>query len=182
MAAVEGHASQNPGAGGRGSGMVHARGASRAYSSGPGRAYVSTLGGARRRPGGRRPDSGTVTKALVDQGFKNTVVDHGAHLGIEVEIVARNPADRSGLRPVRDPPCDSRTHHHRDHYVRHVALPLSRSSDPIARVLMPAESQGFEICRNLGQPPPFRPASVGQGGSGVLCGWPTGGISPRRAG
>ncbi|WP_433432974.1 hypothetical protein [Nonomuraea sp. CA-141351] len=25
--------------------------------------------------------SGTVTKALVDQGFKNTVVDHGAGLG-----------------------------------------------------------------------------------------------------
>ncbi|MGP3937298.1 hypothetical protein [Nonomuraea sp. KM88] len=28
--------------------------------------------------------SGTVTKALVDQGFKNTVVDHGAGLGIDV--------------------------------------------------------------------------------------------------
>ncbi|MGP3930124.1 hypothetical protein [Nonomuraea sp. KM88] len=37
--------------------------------------------------------SGTVTKALVDQGFKNTVVDHGAGLGIDVEIVERNPAD-----------------------------------------------------------------------------------------
>jgi transposase len=36
---------------------------------------------------------GTVTKALVDQGFKNTVVAHGADLGIEVEIVERNPAD-----------------------------------------------------------------------------------------
>ncbi|WP_189241129.1 IS5 family transposase, partial [Planomonospora parontospora] len=33
--------------------------------------------------------SGTVTKALVDQGFKKTVVDHGAGLGIDVEIVQR---------------------------------------------------------------------------------------------
>lgn len=36
---------------------------------------------------------GTVTKALVDQGFKNTVVAHGADLGIDVQIVQRNPAD-----------------------------------------------------------------------------------------
>jgi transposase len=36
----------------------------------------------------------TVQKALVDQGFKNAVVSHGASLGIEVEIVERNPADR----------------------------------------------------------------------------------------
>ncbi|KOV35312.1 transposase [Streptomyces sp. XY431] len=35
----------------------------------------------------------TVTRALVDQGFKKTVVDHGASLGIAVEIVERNPAD-----------------------------------------------------------------------------------------
>lgn len=34
---------------------------------------------------------GTVRKALVDQGFKNQVVVHGAGLGIDVEIVARNP-------------------------------------------------------------------------------------------
>lgn len=37
---------------------------------------------------------GTVTKALVDQGFKNSVVAHGAGLGIDVEIVERNPADQ----------------------------------------------------------------------------------------
>lgn len=37
---------------------------------------------------------GTVTKALVDQGFKNQVVTHGARLGIDVEIVARNPQDK----------------------------------------------------------------------------------------
>jgi hypothetical protein len=36
---------------------------------------------------------GTVKKALVDQGFKNTVIAHGTDLGIEVEIVERNPAD-----------------------------------------------------------------------------------------
>ena len=35
----------------------------------------------------------TVTNALVDQGFKKTVVDHGAGLGIAVEVVERNPAD-----------------------------------------------------------------------------------------
>ena len=34
---------------------------------------------------------GTVRKALVDQGFKNQVVAHGAGLGIDVEIVARDP-------------------------------------------------------------------------------------------
>jgi transposase len=44
---------------------------------------------------------GTVKKALVDQGFKNTVVAHGAGLGIEVEIVGRNPADTgSSSRPT----------------------------------------------------------------------------------
>lgn len=37
---------------------------------------------------------GTVTKALVDQGLKNTVVAHGADLGIDVEVVQRNPADQ----------------------------------------------------------------------------------------
>ena len=35
----------------------------------------------------------TVTKAWVDQGFKKSVVDHGQALGIDVEIVERNPAD-----------------------------------------------------------------------------------------
>ena len=36
---------------------------------------------------------GTVTKALVDQRFKKTVVDHGQQVGIDVEVVERNPAD-----------------------------------------------------------------------------------------
>ncbi|MEU4066235.1 IS5 family transposase [Streptomyces wedmorensis] len=36
---------------------------------------------------------GTVEKALVDQGFKNQVVTHGDHLGIDVEIVQRNPQE-----------------------------------------------------------------------------------------
>ncbi|MFF1713125.1 IS5 family transposase [Streptomyces sp. NPDC058268] len=36
----------------------------------------------------------TVRKALVDQGFKKSVVDHGATLGIDVEIVERNPTDQ----------------------------------------------------------------------------------------
>lgn len=34
---------------------------------------------------------GTVRKALVDQGFKNQVVAHGAGLGIDVEIITRDP-------------------------------------------------------------------------------------------
>lgn len=34
---------------------------------------------------------GTVSKALVDQGFKTQVVTHGAGLGIDVQIVQRNP-------------------------------------------------------------------------------------------
>ncbi len=36
---------------------------------------------------------GTVARALVDQGFKNQVVAHGDHLGIDVEIVQRNPQE-----------------------------------------------------------------------------------------
>ncbi|MDJ0347678.1 IS5 family transposase [Streptomyces sp. H10-C2] len=36
----------------------------------------------------------TVRKALVDQGFKKSVVDHGKTLGIDVEIVERNPAEK----------------------------------------------------------------------------------------
>ncbi|MFI6505493.1 IS5 family transposase [Nonomuraea typhae] len=42
------------------------------------------------RAAAQRPDA--VTEALVDQGSKNAVVDHGARLGIDVEIVKRNPA------------------------------------------------------------------------------------------
>jgi transposase len=38
--------------------------------------------------------AGTVSKALVDQGFKNSVVAYGATVGIDVEVVERNPADR----------------------------------------------------------------------------------------
>lgn len=38
-------------------------------------------------------ETDTVEKALVDQGFKNTVVDHGEQVGIAVEVVERNPAE-----------------------------------------------------------------------------------------
>jgi hypothetical protein len=38
--------------------------------------------------------TGTVSKALVDQGFKNAVVAYGATAGIDVEVVERNPADK----------------------------------------------------------------------------------------
>ena len=42
--------------------------------------------------------TGTVSKALVDQGFKDGVVGHGRTLGIDVEIVERGPA-RIGFVP-----------------------------------------------------------------------------------
>jgi transposase len=38
--------------------------------------------------------TGTVRTALVDQGFKNAVTAHGATLGIDVQTVQRNPADK----------------------------------------------------------------------------------------
>ena len=38
--------------------------------------------------------TGTVSKALADQGFKSSVAAHGATLGIDVQVVERNPADR----------------------------------------------------------------------------------------
>lgn len=43
-------------------------------------------------------ETGTVQKALVDQGFKKTVVAHGERVGIAVEVVERNAAD-TGFTP-----------------------------------------------------------------------------------
>jgi transposase len=43
-----------------------------------------------------------VTKALVDQGFKTKVVEHGRTVGIDVEIVQRNPATTGFVpQPIR---------------------------------------------------------------------------------
>ncbi|MFB7032700.1 MULTISPECIES: IS5 family transposase [unclassified Streptomyces] len=42
---------------------------------------------------GAGTEPGAVKKALVDQGFKSTVQDHGAKVGVEVEVVKRNPGD-----------------------------------------------------------------------------------------
>jgi transposase len=36
----------------------------------------------------------TVRTALVDQGFKSSVVSHGATAGIDLQVVERNPADK----------------------------------------------------------------------------------------
>lgn len=44
----------------------------------------------------------TVTKAWVDAGFKEAVVEHGARLGIDVEIVQREPGTR-GFTPQSKP-------------------------------------------------------------------------------
>lgn len=38
-------------------------------------------------------EPGAVKKALVDQGFKRTAEDHGTKVGVEVEVVKRNPGD-----------------------------------------------------------------------------------------
>lgn len=43
-------------------------------------------------------DTDAVEKALVDQGFKKAVVAHGEKVGIEVEVVERNPA-QTGFVP-----------------------------------------------------------------------------------
>ncbi|PRX40117.1 transposase [Nonomuraea fuscirosea] len=42
----------------------------------------------------------TITKAWVDTGFKNAAVEHGARLGIDVEVVNRNP-DARGFQIVK---------------------------------------------------------------------------------
>lgn len=44
-------------------------------------------------------DTDVVQKALVDQGFKNAVVAHRQTVGIEVEIVGRNPG-QTGFAPI----------------------------------------------------------------------------------
>jgi hypothetical protein len=45
---------------------------------------------------------GTVRTALVDQGFKNSVVDHGRALGIDIQIVAHNQASTGFVpEPIR---------------------------------------------------------------------------------
>jgi transposase len=44
-------------------------------------------------------DNPTVQRAWVDAGFKNAVAEHGARLGIEVEVVQRDPATR-GFAPL----------------------------------------------------------------------------------
>jgi transposase len=44
-------------------------------------------------------DNPTVTTAWVDAGFKNAVADHGADLGIQVEVVHRDP-DTRGFAPL----------------------------------------------------------------------------------
>ena len=48
---------------------------------------------------GTEPDP--VKKALVDQGFKTAVADHGQKVGIEVEKVQRNPADTGCLPQLK---------------------------------------------------------------------------------
>jgi hypothetical protein len=41
-----------------------------------------------------------ISKSRVDTGFKNAVVEHGARLGIDVEVVNRNPGTR-GFQVVK---------------------------------------------------------------------------------
>lgn len=47
-------------------------------------------------------DTVTAQKALVEQGFKTVVVDHGKKVGIDVEVVERNPTTSGFLpQPIR---------------------------------------------------------------------------------
>ncbi|MFF4121779.1 hypothetical protein ACFY0P_51620 [Streptomyces sp. NPDC001714] len=46
--------------------------------------------------------AGTVRTALVDRGFEASVVEHGRTLGIDVQIVARDPVDTGFIPdPIR---------------------------------------------------------------------------------
>ncbi|WP_051573156.1 IS5/IS1182 family transposase [Streptomyces sp. PRh5] len=47
---------------------------------------------------------GTVRTALVDQGFKASVVEHGRTLGIDVQIVARDPGGEYADLDLERPP------------------------------------------------------------------------------
>lgn len=61
-----------------------------------------------RGPGVAAGDS--VSKALVDHGFENQVVTHGAALGIDVEIVRRNSEEQGFVpQPKRRRGADFRT-------------------------------------------------------------------------
>jgi transposase len=42
----------------------------------------------------------TISKSWVDTGFKNTVIEHGASLGVDVEVVSRD-AERRGFHVVK---------------------------------------------------------------------------------
>ena len=63
-----------------------------------------------RIPAGHRLDIGhmedltsyhpAITKAWVDAGFKNTVIEHGARMGIDVEVVSRD-AEIRGFHVVK---------------------------------------------------------------------------------
>ncbi|WP_306858579.1 IS5 family transposase [Streptosporangium brasiliense] len=44
-------------------------------------------------------DNPTITKAWADSGYRTTVIEHGAALGIDVEVVRRDPATR-GFTPL----------------------------------------------------------------------------------
>lgn len=48
-------------------------------------------------------ETDTVRRALVDQGFKNTIMPHGQRVGIDVEVAERNPRRRSGSRRSPSP-------------------------------------------------------------------------------
>nr|WSY48824.1 hypothetical protein OG999_00745 [Streptomyces sp. NBC_00886] len=49
-------------------------------------------------PGKVAATAPTVTKSRVNAGFKQAVVEHGAHLGIDVQIVQRDPGPTSPPR------------------------------------------------------------------------------------
>lgn len=40
-----------------------------------------------------------MTKAWVDTGYRTKTIDHGAHLGVDVEVVRRDP-DEKGFKAI----------------------------------------------------------------------------------
>lgn len=98
------------------------------------RQCCSALGGRPGRSSGRYP---TIAKSWGDTGFKNAVIDHGARLGIDVEVVRCAPGvkgfkviprrwvvERTFGRLMRHRRLarDYETHPHRSEAMIHVAM------------------------------------------------------------
>jgi hypothetical protein len=106
---------------------------------------------ATRMPSGPR-STPSIVKALAGQGFKSSVVAHGAALGTGVQVVERNPADRGFVpRPKRwvaEQTLGTLSFHRR--LVRDYELPRHRGNSyyPESRVIPSWRSSG--LCGGVG--------------------------------